>query len=128
MVVAGAFATEHEIILAGGSIGSTFSAAGWRVIKHNRAYTEVPASLALAMLMGIEAERPLATHAYVLEIQKGDMHFEYASIAEMHNPEYLAIEDLRRIYGAIPALSTEQSERVADLLEIARTKIRELVD
>jgi len=92
------FATEHELILDGGSIGAVFKQRGWAVNKSHRHFGEVTATPRVAELMGgVEAPR-LAIHIYMLEVVKGDAAFEYATIAEIHHPDYLTLDDLRSIY------------------------------
>ncbi|HZF31938.1 MAG TPA: hypothetical protein VE907_22665 [Gammaproteobacteria bacterium] len=97
--VAAAFAAEHREIVAGGSIGAVFAAHGWRVTKTHLYYGETDASPRVAELMRVAAGTPLALDAYVLEIAKDGAAFQYASIVEIHHPDYLRLQDLAAIYG-----------------------------
>ncbi|HET7133350.1 MAG TPA: hypothetical protein VFJ95_13930 [Gammaproteobacteria bacterium] len=106
--VAAAFAAEHREILAGGSIGAVFAAHGWRVTKAHLYYGERAAAPHVAELMRVAPGARLALDAYVLEIAKGDARFEYASIVEIHHPDYLALPDLATIYGPPNARGRER--------------------
>lgn len=107
-VVGTAFAAEHETVLAGGSIGTTFRDAGWEVIKTGHSYfgTALPAKVAAAMQV---ADGTIAAaHAYRLDISRDGRVFEYVVIIEIHHPDYLRHADLPAIYGpeqreALPA-------------------------
>jgi hypothetical protein len=119
--VAPAFAAEHAEILAGGSIGAVFAARGWRVRKTHLHYGEVTASPRLADLMSIAARTTLALHVYVLTIVKPGAELDYASIVEIHHPEYLRREELAEIYGA--ADSKRHEALLAAMLATADAKI-----
>jgi hypothetical protein len=95
-----AFATEHREILAGGSIGSTFAAAGWQVLKRNLSILTVSAVVPdeFAELMGVDRDTWFASHFYQLEIERHGRRFAYAAIVEMHHPDYLTGADLMTIY------------------------------
>ena len=98
-VVDAAFASVHEQILAGGSIGATFQAAGWQVGKRNLDIREIPLPQAFAAPMEVDApETPLATHIYQLDIAKDGQSFHYATIVELHHPDYLTTAELAEIY------------------------------
>jgi hypothetical protein len=92
---------EHAAIVAGGSIGAVFVAAGWEVRKTHLSYREVPASPGLASLMHIEVGAPLAMDIYVLAVTKGRETIEYATLVEIHHPDYLTSADLPAIYGPV---------------------------
>ena len=53
-------------------------------------------------------------------MSKGGRAIEYALIVEIHHPEYLALADLRAIYGAADATGREKS--LESLLETVREK------
>jgi len=115
-------AAEHAKILAGGSIGSTFAASGWTVNKAHRYFGEVDASAKLISLMGGIEPTKLAVHIYVLSVAKDDASFEYASIIEVHHPDYLRLADLHEIYG--PSQTLEADAAVRQLLEITAAQMR----
>jgi hypothetical protein len=115
-----AFSAEHDAIVRGGSIGAVFAAHGWRVGKTHLRFFEMGASPHVAELMHVSADTRLAAHAYVLDVSKGGRAIEYALIVEIHHPEYLALADLRAIYGAADAAGREKS--LDALLATAREK------
>jgi hypothetical protein len=107
-------AAEHAAVVAGGSIGAVFAAAGWEVRKTHLRYDAIAATHRLAALMHVPAGTPLAMHAYVLDVAKAGRTVEYAALVEVHHPEYLSREQLAEIYG--PADETPRSALVAALL------------
>ena len=98
------FAAEHKRVLSGQSLGAVFKSAGWQIEKHN-IYVgefEIPARYGLvAELMQIDLPEFLATHVYVFVISKNRRSYNYATIVEIHHPDYLSAADLQRIYGEI---------------------------
>jgi hypothetical protein len=100
---------EHAAIVGGGSIGAVFVAAGWEVRKTHLRYSETWAPPRLAALMRIPGRTPLATHIYALDVAKGGQVIEYATLVEIHHPDYLTREDLPAIYG--PAYEAPRSAR-----------------
>jgi hypothetical protein len=100
---------EHAAIVAGGSLGAVFVAAGWEIRKTHLAYSEIRATPRLASLMRIAERRQLAMHIYALDVAKDGQTIAYATLVEIHHPDYLKREDLRRIYG--PAYEAPRSAR-----------------
>ena len=98
------FAAEHASVLSGESLGAVFKSAGWQIEKHN-IYVgefEIPAKYGLiSELMRTDLPEYLATHVYVFTINKDERSYNYATIVELHHPEYLSVEELHRIYGEI---------------------------
>lgn len=112
-----ALAREHEKILGGASIGSTFRRAGWTIEKHHTyiGAFEVPESYTLiAEGMQIALPQELATHSYLFVVRRDERSYTYATITEVHHPDYLAAERLREIYGEI--LFDDGRRRLADLI------------
>lgn len=116
-----AFAAEHDEIGRGGSIGAVFAAHGWSVGKTHLRFFEIAASPRVAALMHVSAGTRLAAHAYVLDVSKGGRAIEYALLVEIHHPDYLALAELRAIYGAADATGRETS--LDALLATVREKI-----
>lgn len=116
------FSAEHQLILDGGSIGAVFAARNWAVEKSHRYYGEVRATDKLAELMGTVSGASLAVHLYVLEVSKSGTRLEYATIVEVHHPDYLTLKDLPAIYGPLAVGQTDQT--TAEMLEIATDKMR----
>jgi hypothetical protein len=104
-----AFASEHDEIVRGGSIGAVFASHGWRVGKTNLRFLEVDATPRIAELMHVAAGTRLAAHAYVLDVTKDGRSIEYALLVEIHHPEYLQLADLSAIYGSASAAGRESS-------------------
>jgi hypothetical protein len=95
------FAREHERVLSGESIGSVFKGAGWHVRKRHVQIGETTLTGddgTIAELMHLGLPCTVALHTYVFEIARGGATFYYASITELHHPEYLAPEELRSIF------------------------------
>ena len=95
-------------IRAGASIGSSFHDAGWQVSKETRyigSYALSEERSHLAELMAITAPIPLAMHAYCLLVSRDGRTIPFATIIELHHPDYLRQANLRRIYGSSSALT-----------------------
>ena len=117
-----AIAAEHAAILAGGSIGSTFVAAGRRVVKTHRYVGEIDSSAKLESLMGGIAPGRLAVHVYTLGVTNGERAIDYANMIEIHHPGYLQTEALREIYGI--AGLTETDSVIEQLLAVMAEQMR----
>ena len=102
---------EHAAVVAGGSIGAVFVAAGWEVRKTHLRYSETWAPPRLASLMRIAEGTPLATDIYAFDVAKGGRVVEYATLVEIHHPDYLKKDELPAIYG--PANEAPRSARSA---------------
>lgn len=116
-----ALRAEHDEIVRGGSIGAVFAAHGWTVGKTHLRFFNIGASARIAALMHVNEGTPLAADAYALDVSKGGRTIEYALLVEIHHPDYLALADLRAIYGEADATGREQS--LEGLLATARVKI-----
>lgn len=97
-------AAEHAKILKGGSIGATFRAAGWEIDKQHvfigelevpKTYTEI------ASLMRVSLPESLAAHSYLFNVRRDERTLQYATITEIHHPDYLDAATLESIYGEI---------------------------
>ena len=105
MPVDEALREEHELIVAGGSIGQVFKSRGWTVSKRDVRIgsDRLEASdRGIAALMGIDTPREVALHEYVLLVGRDGRRIEYAVIIERHHPDYLAESELLAIYGKPP--------------------------
>jgi hypothetical protein len=99
-----AYAREQALIEAGNSIGATFRNGGWTVTKRHLyiGALEIPGTYTdIGELMHIQLPETLATHVYVLNISKNLVSYDYATITEIHHPDYLLAADLKKIYGEI---------------------------
>jgi hypothetical protein len=94
---------EHQAIVAGGSIGETFTRSGWQVEKENLYFGEIRASPdfdEIYSLMGGIEETNLAVHVYRLSVCREGSCFAYATLSEVHHPDYLGLAEIMDIYGA----------------------------
>ena len=109
-------------IRAGGSIGASFAGRGWQVHKANVEMGAIAVdSGSLAALMSIDVPAVLALHVYSLSVERDGLHLPYATIAEIHHPDYLSLSDLRRLYGRLPDAENATAERArvrAELREV----------
>jgi len=98
------YAREHALIESGASIGTTFRRAGWTIDKQHLFIggLEIPDTYSLiGELMKIPLPETLAVHVYLMIVKKDGRSFPYATIAEIHHPDYLSAADLNEIYGEI---------------------------
>lgn len=112
-----ALADEHGAIVSGGSIGAVFAASGWTIRKTHLHYGTMPAGSRAARLMAQAPGTAVAVHVYLFEVAKDGRSFPYATIAELHHPEYLTEDALRATYG--PADATGKELLLAAMLETA---------
>ncbi len=121
------FSAEHDAILAGQSIGLVFKQNGWTIDKRNQYFGLLDAndnySRAYA-LFGNIAHAKLAIHIYGFYIQKDDAEFLYATIAEVHHPDYLSLKDLQEIYQQGFDQHTTKTDPVLILLETVKNKMK----
>lgn len=96
-----ALESEHEAIVAGESIGEALVSRGWAVEKFNRYIGMLPSTPRLDGLMRLSSTAALAVHIYELRATRIDENHHYATIAEIHHPDYLKFNDLFEIYGDV---------------------------
>jgi hypothetical protein len=99
-----AYRRQHERIVGGDSIGSTFRAAGYDIRKQSLFIGELevpPEYTTLADLMNIDLPETLAVHQYLFVVSKDDNAWSYARITEIHHPDFLSAEELQAMYGEI---------------------------
>lgn len=118
---------EHDAIKSGQSIGEEFRNNGWKVQKQNLYVGELAASPEFADVytaMGEITAVDLAVHIYRLSVSKDSNRYPYATIAEIHHPDYLDLIELRAIYSAgstVPALTQDDVDEVLDaVVEVMR--------
>ncbi len=98
-----ALAAEDRRIRAGASIGKTFRDAGWQIDKpllYTGALGVGAEARGLAARMDIALPAALAVHVYRLVLRRAGQRYSYATIVELHHPDYLDVTALREIYGA----------------------------
>jgi hypothetical protein len=94
------FSEEHQIIVAGGSIGNVFKSHGWTIEKKNIFLGELAPSAEykkLYALMGNIPPSKLSVWIYVFYIRRGEKSFPYATISEVYHPDYLSLANLKCI-------------------------------
>ena len=126
-VIEPAFSKEHEAIINGQSIGIVFKENGWQIEKHNQYIGELEPfsddSGVHSVFGNIGDTRPVI-HVYSLIIKKGTSEFHYASIAEVHHPEYLDLEELKAICGEETDGAPVKDEDTIDFLKIVETRMK----
>ena len=91
----------HEKILAGDSIGETFRENGWDIQKNTLHIGTVrlpEKATEIGSLMRLTGAHDLALHIYQLVLVRDDVALEYATIMEVHHPEYLTTAGLRDLF------------------------------
>jgi hypothetical protein len=111
-------AEPDALIQDGASIGASLQAAGWTVAKHNLFFGEVAAPAVVSTRMAVAVGTVLATHGYVLAVTRGDSSIDYATIAELHHPDYLDLEMLIAIYGELLPADAAAARRFRRFIDI----------
>lgn len=126
-VIEAAFKEEHDAILNGQSIGIVFKEHGWLIDKRNQYIGELEP---LADFSGVNSVfgdigsvKPVI-HVYSLFIKKDNAVFHYASIAEVHHPDYLDLDELNTIYGSEFDGSLAKDQDTIDFLKIVASKMQ----
>ncbi|VFN06463.1 MAG: hypothetical protein BECKG1743D_GA0114223_112152 [Candidatus Kentron sp. G] len=117
---------EHKAILHGESIGEVFKKNGWQIEKQHLLFGEIEASPKFAQIyarMGNIMPSKLAIHRYRLFVSRNDAGFHYATITELHHPEYLDAGALRAIYKAEFERRKSKDKDYRTILEIAIERI-----
>lgn len=92
---------EHTKILAGQSIGAIFKASGWRIFKeslHIGTARLGDVRHPVAILMQLQKPADVAMHVYHLMLKKDERAIDYATLIELHHPDYLKRDDLLGLY------------------------------
>jgi hypothetical protein len=91
----------HSKVLSGDSIGATFKENGWGIRKDSMYIGNIrlPESRTeVGELMRLTGAHDLALHVYRLVLVRENVAFDYATILEVHHPEYLSEQDLRGLF------------------------------
>ena len=67
-------------------------------------------------LMMLNTDLLLAAHAYELHIEKSDTSIHYATIIELHHPDYLNVEELRKFYTVPDSSKPGASKHIRQLV------------
>ena len=101
---------EHAKILAGQSIGAIFKAGGWAIVKetlHIGTARLDDITHPVAMMMHLQTGAKVAMHVYQLVLNKNDRAIDYATLIELHHPDYLKHTDLLDLYTVDARTSLE---------------------
>lgn len=107
--------TEHAQIVAGDSIGATFKASGWRIYKETRHISELESlrdDYSIRPKMQVKRNQKLAMHVYRLLLRKQEQMIEYATIVEVHHPEYMTEQRLHELFAVDKIAESTASERL----------------
>ena len=126
-VIEAAFRKEHEAIIDGQSIGIVFKDNGWLIEKHHhyigKLDPQADFSAVHSVFGDIGSVKPVI-HVYSLNIRKDNDEFHYASIAEVHHPEYLGLEELNVIYTNELDGALVKNQDTIDFLKIVESKMQ----
>lgn len=126
-VIEAAFKEEHDAILKGQSIGIVFKEHGWLIDKRHQYIGELEPladfSCVNSVFGDIGPVKPVI-HVYSLFIKKDNAVFHYASIAEVHHPDYLDLDELNTIYGSEFDGSLAKDQDTIDFLKIVASKMQ----
>jgi hypothetical protein len=111
-------AESHAEILAGESIGSTFKSSGWQIKKLNLHIGTMPMDPThpIAQLMHLDYSTELGVHAYRLVLEQDSQSINYATIIEVHHPDYLTVAELKHLY----VTNSEFRLQETDIRELTR--------
>ena len=122
-----AFRNEHEAIINGQSIGIVFKESGWQIEKRHQYIGELDV---LSEISGVHSvfgdigEIQPVIHVYSLIVKKDNAQFHYASIAEVHHPDYLELEELKAICGGELDGTLTNDQDTIDFLKIVVNKMQ----
>jgi hypothetical protein len=104
--------TEHKMIRNGASIGITFRNSGWTIQKQQLylGVVDVGQSQLVHELMPNADLSALAIQIYQFDVQRDGIVYRYATIAELHHPDYLSPADLGQLFPANTATQNYRSE------------------
>ena len=117
----------HARILAGDSIGATFKESGWNIQKHTLYIGTIrlpDRSTEIGELMRLTGAHDLAVHVYQLVLVRDGAALEYATIMEVHHPEYLKVTELRDLFEDTTGstLPSAELKRLAELVFATGTR------
>lgn len=122
-VIEPAFKMEHEAIINGQSIGILFRDNGWAIDKRHQYFAEIEIPTKLFSEAPHSGITKSAIQVYSLIIKKDGAEFDYASIAEVHHPDFLRLEDLAAIYGPEFENHRHKKAQITAFLDIAESRI-----
>jgi hypothetical protein len=126
-VIEPAFRKEHQAITEGQSIGIVFREHGWQIDKRHQYMGELDTPSDFSGIHSVFGDIGLARpviHVYSLIVRKDNQEFHYASIAEVHHPEYLGLEELTSIFEVEPDGAKVKNPDTVDFLRIVKSKMQ----
>lgn len=117
--------STQDVIREGASIGAALQRDGWNVLKstiHVGSITIADREHPVVTLMRVDPPVTLALHIYKLSIEKDGDVLDYATISEMHHPDYLAEDDIRASFavdGGRVAKPPQVDELISIILDAA---------
>ena len=126
-VIEPAFRKEHQAITEGQSIGIVFREHGWQIDKRHQYIGELDTLSDFSGIHSVFGDIGLARpviHVYSLIVRKDNQEFHYASIAEVHHPEYLELEELTSIFEVEPDGAEVKNPGTIDFLRIVKSKMQ----
>lgn len=107
-------AEADRLIRGGASIGATFQRLGWHVDKANIDIGEFRlTSPVMGARMDIAVPAVLAMHIYRFRAARDGRRLNYATIVELHHPDYLDRSDVERLYRRLPHETLTAAELAA---------------
>ena len=125
-IIEDAFEKEHAAIINGESIGIVFKQNGWLIDKHHQYFGEIEAPAGQFESHSQPAEsgrKRSAIHVYSLMVKKDGSELQYASIAEIHHPDFLQLEDLAVIYGSEFESHLEKRGEIGNFLDVIESRV-----
>lgn len=126
-VIEPVYTEEHDAIVNGQSIGIVFKERGWLIDKRHQYIGELEPladfSCVHSVFGDIGPVKPVI-HVYSLFIKKDNAVFHYASIAEVHHPDYLDLEELMSIYGNEFNGTLAKDQDTIDFVKIVKSKMQ----
>lgn len=117
------FSKEHEQITNGQSIGIVFKNNGWVIDKRHQYFGSMHDLPDSRLIFGETGSVDPVIHVYSLFISKPDMEFLYASIAEVHHPDYLTLADMKVIYGDKYRETSIKDGQLEAILQIVKSRM-----
>ncbi len=112
--------SSHGVIRGGASIGATLQRDGWCVLKstiHVGHITIAHPEHTVVKLMHLQSPVELALHIYKLSVEKDGNVIDYATISEIHHPDYLTEAEVRSLFSLNTAKSSKPPQ-VDELISI----------
>ena len=112
--------TTQDAIAEGASIGAALQRDGWNILKstiHVGSITIADETHPVVERMRVEPPVTLALHIYKLAIEKDGDVLDYATISEMHHPDYLSEDEIRSSF-AIEDRRDAKPPQVDELISI----------